>query len=51
MLGVNITTDEIGSAIPELVTKYGSGVSVEIQIELTKEIPEFKFTTEGASLT
>jgi hypothetical protein len=29
-MGVTITTDHIGAAIPELVTKYGKGVPVEL---------------------
>jgi len=51
LLGVNITTSELGAAIPQLVTKYGANVPVEVQIQLTKDVPQFKFTTENASLT
>jgi len=50
-LGVSITTDKLGAAIPQLVTKYGSGVPVTVKIQLTKEVPQFKFTTADASLT
>jgi len=49
-LGVNITTDKLGAAIPQLVTKYGSGVPVTVKIQLTKDVPQFKFTTADASL-
>lgn len=50
LLGVNITTSDLGAAIPQLATKYGANVPVEVQIQLTKEVPQFKFTTENASL-
>jgi hypothetical protein len=51
LAGITLTTDSLAVAIPELVTKYGKGVPVEVQVQLTKDVPQFKFSSSGASLT
>lgn len=50
LMGVNITTSDLGAAIPQLAAKYGANVPVDVQIQITKEAPQFKFTTENASV-
>lgn len=49
-LGKNITTDELGAVIPQILTKYGSGVAVDVLFQFANEEPQFQFTTENASL-
>jgi hypothetical protein len=44
-----VTTDILGKAIPKIVQQYGSGVAVDLIINLAQAAPKFAFSTAGAN--
>lgn len=51
LLGITITTDILGVAIPELLTKYGSGKTVSIKGAFINAPGKAKITDSLSSIT
>jgi len=46
LVNVTLTTDDIGTVFPEILTKYGSGKNVTIDLEFVNTTSSAKITTE-----